>query len=127
LARILIVEDDNQVRKMMRLSLEACGHQVSEAENGEEAVESCAACLPDLMITDILMPVESGLMAIARVRKLSEELPILAISGGGRNGRLNFLSTARTFPNVRTLGKPFDNKSFIRMVEELLGGSAATA
>lgn len=119
---ILVVEDDPQVRKFIRLALESKGFSVSETNNGVEALNYCDATLPDLVISDILMPGEGGLKVISTIRKRTDTLPILAISGGGKDGKLNFLATAGSFNNVETLAKPFDKPSLLNSVEKLLNG-----
>jgi hypothetical protein len=64
------------------------------------------------------------LVAIKEIRQLDPNARIVAISGGGRTGRMNFLSTARTFPGVRTLAKPFSLNDLLSQIEDVLGTSA---
>ena len=120
MARILVVDDEEDMRSMLTQMLERVGHTVVTANNGEEAIEAFAAHTPDLMLIDILMPKKGGLVAISEIRKQSPEAPILAMSGGGRDGKLNFLSTAQTFPGVRTVRKPFRRQQLLALVGEML-------
>lgn len=125
MACIIVADDEEMVRKVIRQLLEKNGHSIFEAENGQEALELCIEAHPDLLITDLLMPEKSGLAAIIEIREKMPGLPILAISGGGRSGKLNFLNTAKTFPKVETLTKPFDVRTFTKAVDDLLALQAS--
>ncbi len=120
MARILIIDDEQQVRAMMRQMLERAGHEVDEASDGEAGLRSFQRKSADLVITDILMPVKGGLVTIAELRRDHPGVKVIAISGGGRNGKLNFLSTAKTFPGVRVLRKPFRRAELLETVKETL-------
>ncbi len=96
------------------------GHGILEAENGRKADAFFIGNPPDLMITDILMPEREGIETILTVRKLHPGLKILAISGGGRTGRLDFLEVAKKFGAHATLQKPFDKKALLTAVRALL-------
>lgn len=120
MAKILIIEDEEQVRDMIRQTLERAGHEVFEAADGEEGVELFQHQRIDLVVTDILMPKKGGLVTILELRQKSPDLKIIAMSGGGRSGKLNFLSTAKTFPGVKTFRKPFRKTEFLEAVDELL-------
>ena len=120
MAKILVVDDEAPVRDVMRQMLEHAGHEVKEAAEGEEALRLWRLWRPDLTVTDILMPNKGGLVLIKEIREVSPKARIIATSGGGRTGRLNFLSTARTFPGVRTIKKPFTRMDLLRLVDEVL-------
>ncbi len=125
MAKVLIVDDEADVRAMLRQMLERAGHRVVEAADGVEALERYRADRPDLTITDILMPNRSGLAAILEIRNLDPEAPVIAISGGGRQGKMSYLSTARTFAGVETLTKPFRRADLLSRVERLCARSVA--
>ncbi|MBE0617583.1 MAG: response regulator [Proteobacteria bacterium] len=125
MARILIIDDEEDVRSTLRQMLEVAGHQVDEAAEGEEGVRRFSLRPHDLVITDILMPVKGGLTTIREIRERYPQAKILAISGGGKDKKLSFLSTARTFPGVRTLGKPFSRADLLTTVQELLASEPA--
>lgn len=121
MAKVLVIEDEEQVRDMIRQTLERAGHEVFEAGDGEAGIEIFDHQKIDLVVTDILMPKKGGLVTILELRQKSPNLKIIAMSGGGRSGKLNFLSTAKTFPGVVTFRKPFRKTEFLTAVEELLG------
>ena len=120
MANVLVIEDEEQVRDMIRQTLERAGHQVFGAGDGEEGLAIFRQSKIDLVVTDILMPKKGGLVTILELRQDNPDLKIIAMSGGGRSGKLNFLSTAKTFPGVRTFRKPFRKTEFLAAVDELL-------
>ena len=80
---ILVVDDYEDTRVMIRSALEARGYRVLEAANGEEAVEAARRECPDLILMDLNMPFMDGLEAAKRIRKckeLCQSAPILAIT-----------------------------------------------
>jgi two-component system cell cycle response regulator DivK len=80
--RILLAEDFEDTRHLMRLMLELRGHDVLEAVNGQEAVECALSEHPDLILMDMSMPVMDGLTATQCIRKnaATAQIPILALS-----------------------------------------------
>ncbi len=122
MARILVVDDEVEVRGMLSQVLRRAGHEVVEAADGNEGVERFREMRPDLTVTDILMPGRGGLSLIMEIRKIDPSAPVLAISGGGKSGNLNFLSTAQALGRVETLRKPFRRAEFLERVDRLLKG-----
>ncbi len=122
MSSILVVDDDTQVLDVMSEMLRLEGHNVSIAENGQQAVNQMRDAQFDLVITDLIMPEKEGLETIADIRKNSSELPIIAISGGGRVGPMDYLETARFIGADATLAKPFGRQELITTVSDLLAG-----
>jgi len=79
---VLVVEDNEDTRYLMRLALEARGYRVCEAENGEQAIDIACREQPNAILMDISMPVLNGLTATARIREHYElrTIPILAVT-----------------------------------------------
>ena len=121
MAYILVVDDEEDIRELLRAMLEEAGHVVETACDGADGVCRFHTKQPDLVVTDILMPNMGGLNLITEVRRQHPDLPVIAISGGGTDGKLNFLKTAKTFPGVKTMDKPFGNQEFLDAVGEVLG------
>lgn len=117
---ILVVDDDQSVLDVMSEMLRLEGHSVEVAENGQEAVEAVAKHPFDLVITDLIMPEKEGLETIADIRRNFEEIPIIAISGGGRLGPNDYLETARFIGANATLAKPFARQELLQTVDALL-------
>ena len=126
MARILVVDDEETIRKTVRSALEKLGYEVAEAADGVEAALLYGKQRVDLTITDIIMPHFGGLNLIQTIRDRDPVAKIIAISGGALGGRYNFLSTARTFPGVRVLQKPFRLSELASTVETLLRAPAET-
>ncbi len=119
--RILVVDDDQDVREMLRQMLERAGYGVSIATNGPEALAEYRGAPADLIVTDIVMPEKEGLETILELRKDFPEVKIIAISGGGRLGPQNYIEMAAAFGAQRTFTKPLDRKEFLAAVSELIG------
>lgn len=122
-ADILVVEDDAQVRAMIRQVLEVAGYHVREASDGKKAVQTWQAHPPDLTITDVLMPEMDGFEVIIAIRKQNPTAKIIAITGGGAAKLTNLLPAARHLGASRTLPKPFERQDLLKQVRELLRGT----
>jgi DNA-binding response OmpR family regulator len=121
MARILIIDDDDQVRKMLRLTLNAAGFDVVEAQDGKVAMKFFNQDpLVDLVITDLIMPEKEGIEMIIELRKDFPKVPIIAISGGGRIDPNDYLVLAKKLGAQITLEKPFSRKDIIEAVNELI-------
>lgn len=107
-------------REMLREALEMQGYEVSEASNGEEALRMSRSGSFPLVITDILMPEKEGLETIVELRRDFPRMKIIAISGGGVAGNLNFLECAGKLGAHATLQKPFELKSLFETVRVLV-------
>ena len=117
--RILVIEDDDSVRKLIRRILEGAGYTVLEAPDGVQGVQVYREQRPDLVLTDIFMPGKEGLETILELGLLDPEVRIIAVSGGGNMGILNPLPMAAKLGALRTLSKPFSGKEMVDLVEEI--------
>ena len=115
---ILVVDDEEFIRTLIKEVLDRQGHTVITASSGREAFELCHERSFDLLITDLAMPDMDGLELIRSLRKVHKDLPILAISGAF-NGR--FLKVATTLGAVGTLDKPFTLVELLAVVDKSLG------
>jgi DNA-binding response OmpR family regulator len=121
MARILIIDDDDQVRKMLRLTLTAAGFDVVEAPDGKVAMKLFHQDpLVDLVITDLIMPEKEGIETIIELRRDYPKIPIIAISGGGRIDPNDYLVLAKKLGAQITLEKPFSRKDILDAVNELI-------
>ena len=120
MARILIVDDEEQVRSVFRRILEGDGHQVEEAANGKIGTRLLKEAEYDLVLLDIVMPEQDGLETITSLRLEYPAMKILAISGGGQVGAHDYLSIAEKLGVSRTLQKPIYPKDLRETVHELL-------
>ena len=121
MVRILVIDDEAQVRAFVRNTLEASGHDVAEAADGDAGLRAFEARPADLVITDIVMPGREGIDTIRRLRQHDPTLKIIAISGAARVGRYDFLDVARKFGAIRSLAKPSGDGELLTTVRDVLG------
>ena len=107
MARILIIDDEKPVRDAVEAVAAAAGHETRCAADGRQGMIEFARFQPDVVVTDMLMPEKEGIETVIDLRKLRPDLPIIAISGGGRVGNMSFLKMAEHFGATHTLAKPF--------------------
>jgi DNA-binding NtrC family response regulator len=120
MAKVLVIEDDDLLRGLLRSAFTRAGWTVSEARDGSEGLASYARAPVDVVITDILMPEKEGLETIRELSAQSPGIKIIAISGGGRGLNLDVLDIARRFGASVTLEKPFDLEKMLEVAKELL-------
>ena len=118
--RILVVEDDPSIRRVLQIVLSQAGYQVIEAGDGHEAMRLWCDQGADLVITDLHMPNKNGLEVIIELRALSPSTPIVAMTGGGRSNDIELLGDARLFGAVRTVAKPFRFEEMLAVVQQEL-------
>jgi len=115
-AKILICDDEPALRELMRLALDGA-YEIAEASNGAEAFAQAESFRPDLILLDVMMPGESGLEVLARLR-LDPELAataVIVVSAWSSEADRKAASQADRF-----VGKPFDPEELASIVEELL-------
>jgi DNA-binding response OmpR family regulator len=118
--RIMIIDDNDQVRSLLREMLELADYAVADAPNGEIGARLFRQQPADLVITDIFMPEKEGLETIRELRRDFPGVKIIAISGGGSRGDLAYLPTAKKLGADRTFVKPFEMDALLTAVHELL-------
>ena len=121
MADILLIDDDEMVRVTTRAMLEIGGHQVREASSGSSGIDQFRETRPDMVITDIVMPDMDGLETIQALFEISEDVRILAISGGGRMlDSKTYLNVATRFGVKTVLKKPFLSTELLETVNDIL-------
>ncbi len=120
MARILVIDDDDQIRAMLQQRLEREGHKVVSAGDGKLGMKLFREEPAELVITDIIMPEKEGIETIMELRRDFPEVKIIAISGGGKVSPDEYLHIAEKFGAHRTLAKPFGREELLKAVQELL-------
>jgi CheY-like chemotaxis protein len=119
--RVLVIDDDSSMRGTIRKILEREGHEVFEAHDGRKGLEVFRRHGADLVLTDLIMPEKEGIETIIELRAESEDVPILAMSGGewltAGEGRLQ---DAQALGANASLAKPFTVDQLRRAVASLL-------
>lgn len=118
--RILVIDDEDQFRLMLRHMLEKEGYEILEAANGKEAVKMLRTAIPDLVITDILMPEMDGIEIILQLHREYPQLKIFAISGGGGVYPEQYLQAAKTFGAIKIFEKPFERAELLAAIKDHL-------
>ena len=120
MAGILIVEDEKELREMLRIALTRRKHTVLEAVDGKEAITHFKPSITDLVVTDLIMPEEDGLKVIIKLREIKPSLKVIAISGGGKAGPASYLNLARALGADAIYTKPFSINDLLSKIDELL-------
>jgi CheY-like chemotaxis protein len=126
LPTILLVEDFDDTRLMMKMWLLRNGYRVIEAETGEEAIDMAQRELPDLIIMDVMMPGMNGLDATQRIREYQalRRTPIVAVSAYGANEYRALAIDAGCNEYVST---PFDPDALAELIKDLIAKSESSA
>lgn len=115
MTRILIVDDDAQFRRTLRIALTSLGYEVADAASGTEAMESMKTGVPDIVLIDWQMPDMDGLQTCQAVRA-SYDVPVMIITGNRSNPRAKAIAAgASSF-----LTKPFSVQDLMARIESTL-------
>ena len=120
MARILIIDDEPQIRSMLKLMLEREGYEVVEAPDGVEGIKIYRQNPADLIVTDLIMPNKDGIGMIIDLKKEFPDVNIIAMSGGGLNKPEGYLKGAKKLGAACTLTKPIDREEMLRAVKDIL-------
>jgi two-component system chemotaxis response regulator CheY len=117
---VLVVDDVSSVRKCIRLILEAANYNVYEASNGEEGIEVYKESGSiDLIITDIYMPIKTGLELVVEVRKENKDIKVIILSDGGKNNFSNELGVCEAIGATYFIKKDLIIDELIKLVNKV--------
>ena len=116
--RVLLIDDEPMVRKIVRKMLERSGHHVTEAENGRFGLEQLKRDSFDLVITDIIMPEVEGVELVVAVSQQYPNTKTIVMSGGGRTGNVDFLDVATKLGASAALQKPFTHADLLKAIDQ---------
>ena len=120
MAHILVIDDEKQIRMMLRKMLEAEGYTVTEAADGTEGITRYQEHPADLIITDIIMPEKEGIETIMELKKQNPGVKIIAMSGGGKNQPEGYLKTAKLLGAKETFSKPIRKETLLQAIKNLV-------
>lgn len=120
MARVLVIDDDEEHRTLVRHMLAGAGHDVEEAIDGEDGLRRFGKRRPDLVLTDINMPGLDGHDVISALKVLHDDVPIIAISGGGALEKDELLLEASRLGAVEVIMKPFEFRQLLGAVDRAL-------
>lgn len=121
MAEILVIDDEADIRESLKILLEDKGYAVTVAPNGSEGLKQLRSRDFDLVITDLIMPVQEGLETIRWIRKEKPQVRIIAMSGGGKVSPGSYLEVARTLGADFVFDKPMELEDLYAAVQELIG------
>lgn len=121
MARVLVIDDDEEHRTLMKAMLVRVGHRVEEATDGAEGLRMIGQATPDVVLTDINMPKLDGHEVIAALKAANKKLPIIAISGGSAIAKDELLLKAMQLGAVEVIMKPFAFEQLAGAVSRALG------
>ena len=116
---VLVVDDEPTLRKLMQLVLEREGFRVLTARDGAHGLQMFRAHSPAVVVTDIMMPEEDGIGAMLQMRRERRDVKIIAISGGGKVVKSDYLAIAEKLGADAAFQKE-DTDALIEMLGEML-------
>ncbi len=119
MARILIAEDERDIRDLVEFTLKYAGHEVFKASNGQEAVELAPQVMPDLILMDVRMPKMTGYEACRALKATDEvsDIPVVFLSAKGQDVEMKAGLEAGAIDYIL---KPFAPDELARRVSEIL-------
>lgn len=119
MARILIAEDERDIRDLIDFTLTFAGHEVHKATNGAEAVEMAPDVIPDLILMDVRMPRMSGYEACAEMKKIDtiKDVPVVFLSAKGQDAEIE---TGLELGAYEYILKPFAPDDLTKRIGEIL-------
>ncbi|MEX2156895.1 MAG: response regulator [Gemmatimonadales bacterium] len=121
MTRVIVIDDQDAIRRLIRRALESKGYAVLEASDGGAGLKLLAQEAVELVITDIFMPGQDGIETLRQIRKEFPQVKVIVISGGDSTGTLDMRRDAEFLGAVRSLAKPFTTTELVGLVEEVLG------
>lgn len=119
--KILVIDDSPLIRDLLKTTLEKVGYEVKDAVNGDEGLHLYYTFSPQLIITDIVMPVKDGIELIMEIRKTDTDVKFIAISGGGHVAADKYLTLAKALDITNCFQKPLNSHELLNAVNDLIG------
>ena len=119
MTRVLVIDDNPDIRETLRWLLEGEGYEVAVAANGLEGLGVQRSAPADLVVTDIFMPEQDGIETLWKFREEFPRVPIVVMSGGGAARGTDYLSVARELGARKTLRKPLNPQELIDVVRQI--------
>ena len=126
MARIIVIDDQEPIRRIVRRALEQEGHEVLDASEGEMGMQLLERHTAAVVITDIFMPGQDGILTLRQIRKQFPAVKVIVISGGDSTGLLDLRHDAELLGAVKSLQKPFTAAELIQTVRDVLQRRDAT-
>jgi two-component system response regulator (stage 0 sporulation protein F) len=115
--KILVVDDEADMRFAVRMLLERSGHTVMEADSGDTALAKIDEKAPDLALLDMRLPGMDGIQILQKIREKQKDLPIIMVTG---YGNVELADQAMQLGADHYLSKPFHNKELVDVIRQIL-------
>ena len=122
--KVLVVDDDPDVRSVFAETLLDEGFEVAEAENGKVALLVCRDFTPDVVLLDVFMPELDGIETLAALRRECGSVKVITCSGGGTSENFDFLKASGALGADMILQKPILPDDLVRGVRDCLAEGA---
>jgi CheY-like chemotaxis protein len=129
MARVLVIDDEEDVRRVVEVMLKNAGHDAVLAKDGTDALQQFGQQRFDLVICDLFMPNKEGFATLRELRGLDPAVPIIMMSGSAASAAFwgtshtDYLGMAERFGATRTIEKPFKYSQLVRLVRECLAAT----
>ena len=120
MARIIVIDDQEPIRRIVRRALEQEGHEVLDASEGEMGMQLLERHTAAVVITDIFMPGQDGILTLRQIRKKFPAVKVIVISGGDSTGLLDLRHDAELLGAVKSLQTPFTSAELVETVRKVL-------
>lgn len=120
MGKILVIDDETDVRDVIADGFQGLGHTVHEASNGFNGITAFDLVSPNLVIVDVFMPGMDGIEVLFEIRRRDRNVPVIMISGGGRGVYLQFLKMTLEFGANHIIEKPFLLVDLVATAMELM-------
>lgn len=117
---VLIVDDDDVIREYVQELLLFSNYKVTQAENGKEGFKQVQKNMPDLVITDIVMPEMEGISFIRKLRSYNKDMPIVAMTGNIGGRMEEFLELSSQLGADEVLRKPIKSQELLDVIHNLI-------
>lgn len=118
--KVLIIDDDAALLRLMSMAFEAAGYSTVSADNGRAGIRMASAHRPDLVVTDIVMPDIEGIGCIRAIKQGVRPPKVIAISGAGRTRGADYLAWARHLGADEVLAKPFRMSELMKISKSVI-------
>ena len=117
--KILVVDDNKKFLSMLDEFLSENNYVVEISDNGNEALKKFADFIPDIVVTDIVMPDIDGIELLLQLRKINSDVKVIVMSGGNRGHADAYLHMADKLGADAVLSKPFELRELLLEIEKL--------
>ena len=124
--KVLVIDDDPALLRLMSMAFQRAGFLTFSADNGRKGIRLASAHHPDLVVTDIVMPDIEGIGAIRAIKCAKRPPKVIAISGAGRGQGRDYLAWARHLGADEVLAKPFRMSELLKISQSVIGSKPAT-